>query len=101
MQGYSRLTDSITPGMSISVDEESTVPNSFSQNPQTDGFDLIMSHVSYTITDIPDIEDTHISNLFNDIIFATKIITNQQKMKAKPVLNDVNIIFPAGTSTLV
>lgn len=99
--GYSKLTDSITPGMSITINENASIPKSFAQNPQTEGYDLIMSHVSYTITDIPDIEDTHVPNLYNDIVYGTKLLTGRQKMKAKPVLSDLNVIFPAGTSTLV
>lgn len=87
--------------INISVESNPDVPEAFVQSPQSSRMDLVLSHFSYTITDIPDISETHISNLFNDLIYATKLLTGQQKMRAKPILNEINLIFPCGSSTLV
>lgn len=87
--------------VNISVDSTSDVPEAFAQTPQSLKMDLVLSHFSYTITDIPDISETYISNLFNDLLYSIKLATGQQKMGAKPILSDINLIFPCGSSTLV
>lgn len=63
--------------------------------------DLILNNFNYKINDILDVDQNRISNLLTDFIDGIKKLINLNKKKELVVLNDLNLTFRSGTSTIV
>lgn len=63
--------------------------------------DLILNNFNYKINDILDVDQNRISNLLTDFIDGIKKLINLNKKKELIVLNDLNLTFRSGTSTIV